>query len=131
MRDSAGTLLGVDATIGTWDKEWVRQAKVRAKMDGYGIVGARQVADGGKITDRIVARGLAGAGSWCMGTVCRVRQLGHGQRSACSAAGQHLDTIGRTKRKRRWRGLRVTSLSLCVIDPGVFAAHILSLSGTT
>ena len=31
MRDSAGMLLGIDATVGTWDKENVRQCVVRGK----------------------------------------------------------------------------------------------------
>ena len=37
-------LLGIDATVGTWDKENERQSMVRGKMEGYGTVGARQVA---------------------------------------------------------------------------------------
>ena len=44
MRDAAGMLIGVDATIGTWDKENARKCMVRGKMEGYGTVGARQVA---------------------------------------------------------------------------------------
>ena len=44
MRDSAGMLIGVDTTVGTWDKESTRVQHVRAKMYGTGTMGARQVA---------------------------------------------------------------------------------------
>ena len=37
-------LLGIDATVGTWDKENERQSMVRGKMEGYGTVGARHEA---------------------------------------------------------------------------------------
>ena len=37
-------LLGIDATVGTWDKENARKHMVRGKMDGHGTVGAWQVA---------------------------------------------------------------------------------------
>ena len=44
MRDSAGMLLGMGATVGTWDKENTRKSVVRGKVDGHGTVGAWQVA---------------------------------------------------------------------------------------
>ena len=44
MRDSAGMLVGIDATIGTWDKESDRVSHVRDKMYGRGTVAARVAA---------------------------------------------------------------------------------------
>ena len=77
MRDSAGMLLGIDATVGTWDKENTRKGMVRGKMEGYGTVGARQVG-----TERGTARlkprarkSRAAERGWHTASACGVRTI--------------------------------------------------------